>query len=271
MSTSTSFQIAQSAAVRYQEMVPYFLGPFADALIDYARIGPGMTVIDIGCGTGAATRAAAKRVGPSGKVLGTDINPGMVEVARAQPPVEGAVIEWTEAGANSLPGPDAAADRAIASQVFQFVPDRVGALAESFRVVKPGGLLAFTVWRPLEENPYFNALIPELGRHLGEEVAAGLRAAFQWSDPEAIRSGVTGAGYEGFELREFEHSSQLPELHSFIPFMLGATPVGPGFAAASPEAREALIQGVIDRTADYRSGAGIAVPFRTFIVRANRP
>ena len=80
---STRYQLGRDAAVRYQDVsVPWILGPFGEALVERAAPGRGEPVLDLGCGTGAATRPAALAVGRSGRVVGLDLNVGMLEVAR---------------------------------------------------------------------------------------------------------------------------------------------------------------------------------------------
>lgn len=91
MATSVQWQLAHDAAVRYEQiLVPSILGPFARALVDWAQLPAGDTVLDVGCGTGAAARAAAEHVGLAGSVTAIDVNPGMLDVARSLPPVRGA-------------------------------------------------------------------------------------------------------------------------------------------------------------------------------------
>src|SRR5258708_1875993 len=94
MNKHEAWQLTREAAELYERYVArYILAPWAPLLVDGARLAEGERVLDVACGTGVVTHAAAKRVGPSGHVVGVDLNPGMVAVARSLPAPAGAPIE----------------------------------------------------------------------------------------------------------------------------------------------------------------------------------
>ena len=187
MTTSTQWQLARESPERYQNILtPAILGPFAEAVVNVAALQAGEAVVDVGTGTGAAARYAAEIVGPSGRVLGVDVNAGMLEVARSLPAVPGAPVEWREANATRLPLDDHRIDAALCAQTLQFLPKKEAALAEMRRVVKPGGRIALSLWCEIEESPYFYTLIQAIARHIGPEAAAGLKSAFALCDADDI-------------------------------------------------------------------------------------
>lgn len=111
---------------------PFTLGP----------INPGETVLDIGCGAGVDTIVAATMVGPTGTVTGIDMVPEMLAQARENVRIMDLKnVTFTEASAEKLPLPDASFDVVISNGAFNLIPDKSGALAESFRVLKPKGRL----------------------------------------------------------------------------------------------------------------------------------
>ena len=271
MKTSTQWQLARDAAERYERiLVPTILGPAAQALVDFAAPRESDAVLDVGCGTGAAARFAAKRVGPRGRVAGVDVNAGMIGVARSLPVGEGAAIEWFEGGAHELPFGEGEFSLALCAQTLQFLEAPSQALAEMSRVVEPGGRIAASCWCDIEESPYFDVLVQEISNHLGAETSQGLRAAFALGDLEALRGLVEGAGFRKLEARVETLGLPLPQLKDFIPRHIRATPMAPGFDAASPEARKAIVESVSDRLAEYSTGGGASLPFRTFLVQGIR-
>ncbi len=106
------------------------------------QLQPGERVIDVGCGAGIDSLIAAKMVGPSGQVIGVDMTEAMLEMARKSVSEAGSGnVEFREGLAESLPVPDGWADVVISNGVLNLVPDKLAALQEMARVLKPTGRL----------------------------------------------------------------------------------------------------------------------------------
>jgi ubiquinone/menaquinone biosynthesis C-methylase UbiE len=103
---------------------------------------PGDTVLDLGCGPGMDSLLPARRVRPTGKVVGVDLCPEMVEKARRNAGLLGLHnTQFLHAEIEQLPLPDASVDVAISNGVFNLCPDKPRVLAEAFRWLRPGGRL----------------------------------------------------------------------------------------------------------------------------------
>jgi SAM-dependent methyltransferase len=101
---------------------------------------PGQAVLDLGSGAGMDSLLAARRVGPTGRVVGVDLCREMVEKARSNAEMLGLHnVEFVEAGIEKLPLPDGSVDVMISNGVFNLCPDKPKVLAEAFRVLRPGG------------------------------------------------------------------------------------------------------------------------------------
>ena len=101
---------------------------------------PGETVVDVGCGAGFDTLIAAQQVGPSGRVVGVDMTEAMIGKARAGANALGLhYVEVRHGFAESLPVDDGIADVVISNGVINLTPDKVAAMREVYRVLKPGG------------------------------------------------------------------------------------------------------------------------------------
>lgn len=271
MATSTQWQLAHDAAERYERiLVPAILGPFAQATSVWANLPVGAFVVDVGCGTGAATRSAAERVGSTGRLVGIDVNAGMIAIAQSLSPALGAPIEWMEHSAYRLPIPDQSVDVVLCAQTLQFLDQRPQALAEMYRVIKPDGHVALSLWCDIQANPYFHTLVEAVARHIGPETAAGLGAAFRLSDADEICALLSAAGLVSIEMAVVQLDLDLPALAEFVPRHISATPMASGYAAAPASAQRAVIDDIAGHLAPYQTSAGVRIPFRSHMARGYR-
>jgi SAM-dependent methyltransferase len=117
---------------------------------------PGERVVDVGTGGGIDSLIAAKMVGPSGRVIGVDMTPAMLDKARSSATAAGMTnVEFREGFGESLPVEDGWADVVISNGVLNLMPDKDAALREMARVLKPGGRLQIgdiLVQKPVPQN-----------------------------------------------------------------------------------------------------------------------
>lgn len=175
-----------------------------DLLLARSAVRPGEKVLEVGCGTGAATVPLAEAVGETGEVVGIDISEPMLTAARQR------ISQRDQRNISLLHGD---------AQVYSFPPDHYDLIASRFGVMffadpvmafqnlrgatRPGGRLCFACWAALDENRHW--LIPcEVAlRHLGPPAPKPPRAPgpLAFSEPDYVLSVLEGAGYEGIEIR----------------------------------------------------------------------
>lgn len=270
MATSQEWQLAGGAAERYASvLVPTILGPAAEALVRWVVPRPGEVVLDLGCGTGAATRAAARAVGSAGHVFGVDVQPGMLDVAARTSPI-GGTVEWIEGSALTLPLPDHSVTLALGAQVLQFLPDRASALRELKRVLQPGGRLALSLWAPRAESPWFDHLVRAVEAEIGPDVAGGLDAAFALTDAAELESLLASAGLTDVESTHARLDLPIPGGAQFVRRHVAATPMAAGFTAAPGDVQEAVVARVAEGMRGYERGQDYVVPFTLLLGRARR-
>ena len=146
-------------------LVPAITRIWASDLIDRVGPKPGQSLLDVACGTGVVARLAAERM-RNGRVVGLDLNEGMLAVARSVP-VAGAPIEWREGSALSLPFEDRSFDLVLCQLGVQFFPDRSLALREMKRVLVASGLVALSVYSDIERTPVADAFVKALDQCFG--------------------------------------------------------------------------------------------------------
>jgi arsenite methyltransferase len=129
------------AAARQQDLSDY-LYPVRDTVLDRAELRPGDTLLDVGAGDGLIAFGALERLGPSGKVIFSDISADLLEHCRKAATAEGLVdrCRFVLAPADSLDGVgDASVDVVTTRSVLIYVKDKAAALREFYRVLRPGG------------------------------------------------------------------------------------------------------------------------------------
>ena len=114
---------------------------FRERLLAPARLQPGESVLDVGCGTGGLAMAAKRRVGGTGEVHGVDASPEMIARANAKPRRAGLAARFEIALAESLPFPDARFDVVLSTVMLHHLPRAVReqSVREMARVLRPGG------------------------------------------------------------------------------------------------------------------------------------
>ena len=121
--------------------------PVVDAVITRAALTSGERVLDLGTGTGAVAARAAEVVGPGGHVVGVDISPQMLALARARVAARGfAQVTMREGCAEAIPADDNSVDVVLASLSLMYAIDRDAAAREMARVLRPGGRVVAAVW-----------------------------------------------------------------------------------------------------------------------------
>lgn len=127
----------------------------AGFIVETLELAEGMNILDAGCGPGRLTIPLARGVGPTGRVVALDIQPGMLDRARSKATAEGlANVEFVTSGIGNSGLPADLFDRAVLVTVLGEIPDRAAALADLFRVLKPGGILAIV---ELIFDPHFQS------------------------------------------------------------------------------------------------------------------
>lgn len=109
-----------------------------------ANLQPGETVLDLGSGAGLDATIASWQVGPTGKVLGVDMNPAMCEKARAHAAAGGASMECHEGRMESIPLPGSSVDVVISNGVINLSFRKRKVIEDIFRVLRPGGRISIT-------------------------------------------------------------------------------------------------------------------------------
>ena len=223
MSSQETFQVSTDAAEVYEsKFVPAIFGEWAPHLVEIAGVAPGQSVLDVACGTGAVAREAASRMGGTGRVVGLDLNEGMLAVARRLEPG----IEWIQGDAADLPVPAGSFDRVLCQSALMFFPDRAQALREMARVVIPGGGVAVQVWGVLESQPGYGPFFNVALKHVGREAANLLTAYWALGDLDLVGSLFYAAGLDVTNTRNRMGTARFDSVDEVVRTEVNSTPLG---------------------------------------------
>jgi arsenite methyltransferase len=179
----TDVRFGGDPAVR-EQMLTELLYPIRDRVLDNAKLQPDDTVLDVGAGDGLIAFGALDRLGPSGRVIFSDISQDLLDHCRAAAAAEGPLdrCRFVSASADSLDGiADASVDVVTTRSVLIYVKDKARALREFRRVLRPGGRVS--LFEPI------NVLMVDPGRFLGydigpvEPLAAKVKALYESIQP----------------------------------------------------------------------------------------
>ncbi|WP_033442122.1 class I SAM-dependent methyltransferase [Saccharothrix sp. NRRL B-16314] len=197
-----------------------------ERLLDLAGVAPGMSVLDVGTGVGEPALSAAAVVGPTGRVVGVDLSPRMVELARHRATgFDNA--EFLVGDVESLDLVGGGFDVVLSRWGLMFAPDRRAAFRSLAAALRPGGVLAASTWGPPETAPMMSLGFGVLARRL--ELAPpppGTPGPFSMSDADALVAEVAAAGFTDVSVTAVDVPFVLNSSEAYAVFSKAVLPPG---------------------------------------------
>jgi ubiquinone/menaquinone biosynthesis C-methylase UbiE len=250
VSNHEHWQLDSSAPELYERyLVPAITSIWATDLINRAELEQGQSILDIACGTGVVARVAAERIG-TGRVVGLDLNDGMLAVARSVPK-RGAPIEWREGSALSLPFNNGSFDLVLCQLGLQFFPDRPLALREMKRVLVPSGRVALSVYSAIERTPAAHAFVRALDKCLGPDASRIKRAEHIFPVADEVGAAMAKEGFQQISVNTVTKRITFPSVLDYVRFQLVATPMASLLGERNATERESVIRSIASDTASF--------------------
>ncbi len=264
--------VTNPAETYEQFMVPTLFGPWATRLVQAADPQPGERMLDVACGTGIVARTVAPLVGEQGEVVGIDINPNMLEVARSTDRDAGLEIQWREGAAEALPFPDSEFDLVVCQFALMFFEDRNAALAEMYRVLKPGGRVALATWQGLDRHPFYRSLDEVIRRKLG---MSGIGDIFGLGDTDELRALMERAGFRNVHIEQASMPARFPEPDQFLAGEIDVdTAAIPAMQRLDPDQRQEIVAAIGDEMErplrEVTEGNEVVLPFHANLAVGTR-
>jgi SAM-dependent methyltransferase len=255
------------------DALDHMLAPVADALWAEAHLQPGESVLDLGCGCGATTLAAAHAVGPRGMAQGVDVTPSMLAIARGRLAASRlANVKFHEADTQTHPLPGSF-DVAISRFGTMFFDDPVAAFTNIRRALRPNGRLCMATWQPLDANAWLVVPGAALLRWITlPDLDGSGPGMFSQSDPEVVAAALDAAGYADIAVRPLKLALPLGDDVDHAAERLADTGVGRAALAAVPEEQQrAALDAVRDALAAHAGTEGVLLGAAVLITTATAP
>jgi SAM-dependent methyltransferase len=277
-SSLAGWETAAAGWTRRQEAIRRFGAPVSEWMLDAVALQPGERVLELAAGLGETGMLAAEQVAPMGGVIISDHAEAMLDGARARALQLGlSNVEFQVLMAEWIDLPLASVDVVLCRWGYMLMADPAAALAETRRVLRPGGRVALAVWDMVQHNPW--ALQPTL-----ELIERGLLPVpdgnagwqpgpFALADPERVRELLAGAGFTEITVAAVDIEQHYASLEELWETALDINRTFHDAVLSQPEPEIAEIQaGLAARLAPYTAADGtgtITLPGRSLVARAH--
>ena len=227
---------------------------FNQPLLDAADVRPGQRVLDLASGAGEPALTIAGRVGGEGRVTATDLVPEMLAGARRRAALAGFDnIDFELADMEALPFDEGTFDRVICRFGIMFAPRPETAMAESRRVLRPGGRAAYLFWGPRQDTTMFDVMWTVIEKVWGPTEDMFTFPPFRFSKAGTLERMMAAAGFADCQEIEHRFQGEVPADAPFWKPQLEMT-FGPHLEAMSEADRATLEQAIVEAFARKSSG-----------------
>jgi len=274
--TTTRAQWEQAAEAwhRWGPTLEAWLGPATELMLDLARVGEGSQVLDVAAGAGGQSLAAARRAGPTGRVLATDLSPAILAFAHSEAQRAGLHnVAVQEVDGEALDVEAAGYDAVISRLGLMFFPDQHTALAGMRRAVRPTGRLAAITYSTPEANGFFSVPITVVRRHAQlPPPLPGQPGPFSLGPPGVLESTLTEAGFVDVEVHRVPAPLRLSSVAECLRFeqeSFGA--LHQMLAGLDDAGRDEAWAEVAERLQEFDGPDGFVAPCELLVAAGRRP
>lgn len=250
------------------------LGAATERMLDLAGVQAGSRVLDLCAGTGDQSLVAARRVGPTGRILATDVSASMLELA-ARDAAEAGLrqVETRVMDASAIDLEPASFDAVISRLGLMFVPDLAATLQGVRRVLAPGRRMAAIVWSAPERNPLLSVPDGIAERQgLPSEPRQSVRRALSFGDPDRLRSALAEAGFNDVAVEPVASPRTFDSASAAVTYARTESPAHRQLVAnITPAQAERFWAEVESAYRAYESANGCVLPAEVLVVSGTSP
>lgn len=235
-----------------------------EPVLDAAQLTTGMTLLDLGCGPGHLTAAAARR---GAAAIGCDLSAEMISIAGKNYPG----LDFRQGDADSLEFADAAFDRVIMNFLLLHVPDQNRVILEAKRLLKPGGRLIFTVWLAPGQSPGLRLMFEAVKAFADMNVIPPAQDIFMYADRSFAEQSLAANGFSAITFREIATAWNVSSGKQFFEAVQAGTRIGGLIDLQKPEIKTRIEKQILERIEEFKSADGYFVPTPALVVSSVKP
>jgi len=249
-----------------QYLVPLLFDAYGADMVKKLEVPALGSVLELACGTGAVTKYLRDALVDSIRLVATDLNPGMLEIAQSSLSDSNG-IEFQVADGTSLPFEETSFDSVVCQFGVMFFPDKYQGFAEAARVLKPGGRLHFSVWDSLKHNA-LSKLVHETATDLSPEISF-MATPFSYCDISDIKATLESAGFRGMEISVQPRESEARSVDDVVMGLVAGSPLAAELEnrGLMGEGRDAVESALISKYGD----GPISAPMQAVVFIAEKP
>ncbi len=265
--TADSAASEKSVAEKYDRYLgPLLFEPFAEDIVSRIKGKNYDDVLELACGTGIVTRHLKKALPASTKLVATDLHAEMIKVAADSMPNE--IINWQTADAHQLLFPDESFDLVVCQFGLMFMPDKMKAVSETFRVLKKGGKFLFNTWEKIENNGVIYLGNQIICSYFPENPPSFYRVPFSLSQPDQIETLLVAAGFKNVKVYEVEKEGISPSAKEAAIGIVEGNPIYGKIVEKDPKLVDVIRSAVEQKIAEAFGDRPLKSPLKAWVFEA---
>lgn len=270
MSEKRDFFVGSFAENYDLHMAPLIFDPYAADLAQRLSVPAGGRVLETAAGTGIVTRFVRDSLPKDVHIVATDLNETMLEQARRKFGPEDNVRLQLE-DAQSLSFPDNSFDALVCQFGIMFFPDKLVALGEARRVLKPGGTLLFNVWDALEYNDLLRTTNETLAELFPHDPPGLFHIVFGYHSMDAIRADMEAAGFGEMTLTVLPYPCISPTAEQVALALMTGTPISQYLLKRVEVSPEVVARTIADAVANAYGREPVQARMQAIVIQAHNP
>ena len=259
-----------AVAERYDRLSSTLFPPITSAFLSFVQLQPGQLVLDVACGPGYLTTAAAEAVGIAGRVVGADLSPGMIKLAMSRATQRN--LEYREMNAEALDLPDGLFNVVLCQLGLMLFARPHAALKEMARVCKKGGTLACLVQGSPERMLFTSLVMKALVKHAPELKQPGAPTLYQFAPVGVLDQALTSAGLWHVVSSRVSGVFLFDSPLDYWKVMTeGGGRTGAVLRSLPADKRKAVEAEVLEQAAQHSANGKTAIPYEVVMAKGLKP